>query len=382
MRYCFKYFKGKNMKKRRFYTIISLILLLSMLTSCAGTVKDTVANADESSDSVQATEPETEPETETETEPEPETEPETEPEEPEILNRNDTFVKDTITVNNSDFVIPEEQQQALYDAMNYSYYRYYDVAFYVIDLGSRMSFGYNADDYFEPACTRKAGLALSWYIVLEDNRKKREAEIPSLHPEDKFSLYDKYYYDGSDYMSGAGYIGRHGSRSYTIREILHYLLYNSDNTAYKILWNLLGIQRYKLLERELGIPKHKDDFARDKFWTPMRAHDIGLIWQKIWEYKSASPEGEILWYELTHNEFCEIGKVVLDADEIAHKSGSDDYGFHEAGIVVRGDNAYAVVAFSTVPLPVANDNYDCIHMVIERIDPVMKYFYSGQWQNE
>lgn len=158
------------MKQKTIYTIISLTLIFSMLSSC-GKAKDTIADTNEPPDVIQDTEPDIGSVAESGTGAP--TEPSAEHDENVILNRNDTFIKDTITVNNSDFVIPDEQQQALYNAMNYNYYRYYDVAFYVIDIESRMSFGYNADDYFEPACTRKAGLALSWYMILEENRKKK-----------------------------------------------------------------------------------------------------------------------------------------------------------------------------------------------------------------
>lgn len=294
-----------------------------------------------------------------------------------VENKYDSFVKDEITVNNSDYVIPEEAKQGLLGVMNYSYYKYYDVAFYVLDLNTQMSFGYNATDYFSPGCTRKAGFALAWFKQIEETRKKFESGQPVYVGESTVTKDTMYYYDGYDYLAGAGYVSRHGYRWYTVQDLLYYMIHESDNTAYNALWRILGIEKYKSLCVRLGIPEHPDDYRRDKLWTPMRPLDIGLIWQEIWKYKdSGSPEAEAMWYYFTHNKYNEIAKVVDGADAIAHKAGSDDYGFHDAGIVVRGDNAYVVVAMSTVPLPIANDNYDVIHMVIERIDPIMQDYYK------
>ena len=68
--------------------------------------------------------------------------------------------------------------------------------------------------------------------------------------------------------------------------------------------------------------------------------------------------------------------MVDGADEIAHKSGSDEYGFHEAGIVVRAEHAYVVVAMSDIPISQAWDDNDCIHRVIKRIDSIMQRYYA------
>ena len=88
-----------------------------------------------------------------------------------------------------------------------------------------------------------------------------------------------------------------------------------------------------------------------------------------------------MWDFLTHNMFNQIGKVV-DADVIAHKSGQDEWGYHDAGIVVRGDNAYVVVALSTVPYSIVNIDYDIIHKVYERVDLIMQDYYKWYDENE
>lgn len=376
--------------KNNLLSILSIMLVIT-LSGC--TAKDAVGPGDETTsevvtegasetDAVPTVEPTEEPTEET-------TEKPTEPIDPQggrpdyvrVENKYDTFIRDVITVNNSEYEIPEEALQGLYGVMNYEHYKYYDVGFYVLDLGSGMSFGYNADEYFNPGCTRKAGFALAWFKQAETARLNAEKGYTSGLGRYGITVDHRYFYDGSDYLAGAGYVGRHGSRWYTIGELLYYMIHDSDNTAYNALWKIMGIDKYKSLCVKLGVPEHPYEYRRDKLWTPMRPLDLGLIWQEIWRYKdSGSPEATNMWYYFTHNNFNEIAKVVTGADVIAHKAGSDDYGFHEAGIVVRGDNAYVVVAMSTVPLPIANDNYDCIHMVIERIDPIMQEYYK--WYEE
>lgn len=368
--------------KKRLFRIIALILAVASvaaLTGCTSTTPAAVTGTAPTSQTEETSR--TEPTAPQETKPALDTAPVARPT-PTVQNRYDTFVPDEITVNNSDYVIPEAAANDLIGVTNYAHYKYYDTAFYVLDLGSKMSFGYNADRYFSPGCTRKAGMALAWFKQCENNRLNNEAGAPLAAGETRLTLASTYYYDGSDYLAGAGKVGRSGYKWYTIDELLYHLLHESDNTAYKALWNTMGIDKYNALEMKLGIPDHPTDYKNDKLWTPMRPLDLGLIWQEIWNYKgTGSPEAQTMWKYLTNNLYCEIGKVVKDADVIAHKAGSDDYGFHEAGIVVRGDNAYVVVAMSTVPLPIANDNYDCIHMVIERIDPIMQHFYTWQAKN-
>ena len=87
-----------------------------------------------------------------------------------------------------------------------------------------------------------------------------------------------------------------------------------------------------------------------------------------------------MWDFLTHNMFNQIGKVVQGADEIAHKSGQDEWGYHDAGIVVRGDDAYVVVALSTVPFSLVDRDYDVIHKIYERVDLIMQDYY--EWYDE
>ena len=195
-------------------------------------------------------------------------EPATEP----IKNQNDVFVPHEITVNHSDYCLSSDDEQALLWIMEEKY-RNYKTAFYVLDLESQMSFGYAADEYFNPACTRKAGFALAWYKKIEENRLADEKGVPLASGETRLGLTDTYFYDGSDYMPGAGTLIQNEYRTYTVRELLHYLLYNSDNAAYKALWGLFGSKNYIALAEELGIPLEE----RQEFWTYMRPLDIGLI---------------------------------------------------------------------------------------------------------
>ena len=293
-----------------------------------------------------------------------------------INNADDTFEDGVFTVNNSDYVIPEKLAKDLMGVMNEPPYIGFGKAFYVLDLDTRMSIGYDADQYYMTACTIKAGYALSWFRTLEKNRLAEEAGTPLADGEKRPLLTDNYLYTGADYLVGAGKIQYGGTGvNYTIRDLLYHLINESDNTAYNILYNrIFGNEAYQELTKELGIVPYGGQYG---MWTRLRALDLGLVWQAIWEYHNThSEEADLYWEFLTHNEFCEIGKVVTDADEVAHKSGSDDFGFHEAGIVVRDGHAYAVVVLTTRPLPICDDDYDCAHKMIERIDPIMKDYYE------
>ena len=314
------------------------------------------------------------------TEPEEETTAVPEPPAP-IYNKDDTFAPGVLTVCNSDYEVPEELQSRLFGVMNEPGYASFTTAFYVLDLDSQMSIGYNADEYYQTACTIKAGYALSWFETLEQNRIANEEGKPLAEGETRVLLDDTYVYTGADYLPGAGRIQYSGTGvTYTISDILYHLINESDNTAYNILYNrIFGNEAYKALTERLGIVPYAGQYG---MWTRMRPKDLGLVWQEIWNYHhTGSPEADLYWKYLTHNEFCEIGKVVKDADEIAHKSGSDDYGFHEAGLVVRDGHQYVVAVITTRPLSICNDDYDCCHKVIEVLDAVMKDYYAQSEEN-
>ena len=62
-------------------------------------------------------------------------------------------------------------------------------------------------------------------------------------------------------------IGRNGYGYYTVQDLMHYLLYASDNTSYFAFWNTLGRKRYISLEEELGIPDYPERDAAISFDT-------------------------------------------------------------------------------------------------------------------
>lgn len=293
-------------------------------------------------------------------------------------NKNDTFEPGKITVNNSDFTLSEAQNAELTGIMGK--YRPYKAGFYVLDLASGMSVGYAADEYFMPACTIKAGYALSWFEKLEQNRIDRDNGVAEDPQASRLYLDSTYLYTGADYLVGAGRIQYQGTgRTYTIKEILYHLIHESDNTAYNILYKKFGNTDYIALSERLGLQPFLGQYG---MWTRIRPLDEGLIWQEIWRYKQTqSPEAQLFWEYLTTNLFCEIKVAGIEADEIAHKSGSDEYAFNEAGIVRRGEDAYVVTVFTNRPLSVVGESYDECHELIVSLDNLMQDFYAKNNEN-
>ena len=290
-----------------------------------------------------------------------------------VENKNDTFEPGKITVNNSDFTLSEERQAELMGIMGK--YRPYKAGFYVLDLASGMSVGYAADEYFMPACIIKAGYALSWFERLEQNRIDKENGVAEDPDAPRLYLDSTYLYTGADYLVGAGRIQYQGTgRTYTIKEILYHLIHESDNTAYNILYKKFGNTDYIALSERLGLQPFSGQYG---MWTRIRPLDEGLIWQEIWRYKQTeSEEAQLFWEYLTTNLFCEIKVAGIEADEIAHKSGSDEYAFNEAGIVRRGEDAYVITVFTNRPLSVVGESYDECHELIVSLDAVMQEFYA------
>lgn len=290
-----------------------------------------------------------------------------------VRNCDDVFEPGKITVNNSDFTVPAELETELLSIV--ARYRPYDTAFYAVDLASGMSIGFQADQYYMTACTIKAGYALSWFERLEQNRIDDENGVAEDPVAPRIRLDDTYVYTGADHLVGAGQIQYMGTgKTYTVQDLLYHLIHESDNTAYNVLYKKFGNKDYIALSERLGLVPY---FGQYGMWTRMRPLDLGLVWQDIWRYyKTGSPEAQLYWEYLTTNLFCEIAIAVKDADVIAHKSGSDEYAFNEAGIVIRGDDAYALVVFTTRPLHIVGEGYDCCHEVIASLDRVMQAYYA------
>ncbi len=270
--------------------------------------------------------------------------------EPEpILNKNDVFEPDVVTVNNSDFFVSDDRLAEMYDI--FDDYKF-DTSFYIIDLESGASIGLNADKVHSAASTVKAGFALYCY---------KQIAAGNASYKDVMRYEERHFLKGSGDTQNSVY-----GTAFTIKVLLHRQLYNSDNVAHLMLCDFFGIDGYNEMVTELGVKNLLTKKSKFGDFTPQ---ELGLIWQEIYNFKDTCEEGAQLWEELTTNLYNELElELGEDYDVLAHKSGWNSKGYHEAGIVMA-ERPYVVVVMTET----GNKN-NCLHKTIRFCDNVMKDF--------
>lgn len=269
-----------------------------------------------------------------------------------VFHRNDTFDGEGIIVNNSDYTIPEKISSEMFDHINSGRQ---NAGFYVIDINTEMSFGYNADYEFFSASTIKAGYALFCFKEISKGNA---------------TFTDVVKYEKKHYISGSGSTQRsvYGTL-FTVKVLLYRMLYESDNIAYYMLIDKFGLDGYNNMVTNLGCT---NTLSASSKWGNLSPHELGLIWEEIYYFRDTCEEGALLWKYLTENLFNEIKTSLPEYDIVAHKSGWSDNACHDAGVVMS-DTPYIVIVMS--------ENYSYhsyIHKIIKYIDKIMKDYNAPQ----
>jgi len=261
----------------------------------------------------------------------------------DIDHKDDTFEPEGITVNHSDFTVSETKQNELTDILK----KYkFEASIYIIDIGTGMSLGYNADMKFTTASTVKAGYALYCF---------KEIAAGNAEFNDKMT-YREYHKTGG---SGDTQNSEFGT-VFTLKALLYRMLYNSDNVAYYMMLDYFGYDGYNAMTRELGC---EHEISKQEKWGNYSAHELGLIWQEIYNFKDTCEEGRLMWQYLTSNLYNEL-KDTLKYDVVAHKSGWNPTGYHDAGVV------YGVRDYIVVIMTGYGKNY-CLYELIRWVDEIM-----------
>ncbi len=256
-------------------------------------------------------------------------------------NREDVFEEDVICVNNSAYEIPENIKNQILDTM--AEYKF-DTSFYVIDLETHASFGYNPKVAYDCASTIKVAFAL--YLA-------KEIESGRLSLSDILTYEERHYATGSGSTQESVY-----GTQFTVKALFYRMIYNSDNVAYYMLCEYAGEEGFNEMVTSMG---WEHTISAKDHWCDVTAQELAIIWQEIYNYKDTCAEGKLLWTYLTTNLYNEL-KVEMPEYESAHKSGWGYNGYHESGIVLGHRNYICVVMTGT-----GNKN-NCLHRTIRNLD--------------
>lgn len=198
---------------------------------------------------------------------------------------------------------------------------------YILDLNDDFGYGVNEKEIFQAASLIKLPVMLTMYM--EDAKGNIDLE-------------EKYSLKSSDKVGGAGSL-QYKNEGYeiTYRELIELMGQESDNTAFRIVRNLLGDQKVQETIDEIGMTRSG---LVDNETTPK---DIGLFFEKLWKGNLISNENrdELLGF-LTDTIYEAWLADGIPADiQIAHKFGRETNVVNDAGIVFS-ENPFIVVIMS------------------------------------
>lgn len=198
---------------------------------------------------------------------------------------------------------------------------------YVLDLDDNFDYGVNEKETFQAASLIKLPVMLTMYM---------EEAKGNINLEEEYSL------KSSDKVGGAGSL-QYKDEGYeiTYRELLELMGQESDNTAFRIVRNLLGDQKIQKTIDEIGMTRSG---LIDNETTPK---DIGLFFEKLWKGNLISNENrdELLGF-LTDTIYEAWLADGIPADiQVAHKFGRETNVVNDAGIVFS-ENPFVVVILS------------------------------------
>ncbi|MCD7776818.1 MAG: class A beta-lactamase-related serine hydrolase [Firmicutes bacterium] len=225
-----------------------------------------------------------------------------------------------------------------------------NVGIYACDLSTGETFEYN--DYTGYSCASSIKAAYIYYVC-------------RLVDEGEATLNDILTYESSDTVYGEGVIGKSEvGTKYTLAEVIHYTVNISDNEGYNMLVRTYGRDGYDTFVTALGC----DSLCISSSKYPnITAHDLGVIWQEIYNYSTETKTGEWLY-----EEFLSVSYMTFIEDatgyETANKDGWNAEACNAAGIVYSEDCTYVLVLLSTGSYYTINmESYNAIITVIDEI---------------
>lgn len=197
---------------------------------------------------------------------------------------------------------------------------------YVYELDSDNSYGVNESEVYTAASLIKLPVFIALY---------QEAEEGSVNLDTKYTLKQ------ADQVGGSGSLQSRIGSTYTYRELAGYMGRESDNTAYKVLKDIIGDEKINQVIAEIGMKKTS---LEENETTPK---DVGTLFKKLWngELVETQSRDEILKF-LTDTIYEDhLVKGIPEGIRVAHKYGREIHVVNDGGIVLT-DKPYIVVIMS------------------------------------
>ena len=236
-----------------------------------------------------------------------------------------SYTSNSISVVDSNFKISDD----LLNEINSTISSYgASSSFYIISLNDGMSVGYNVDKKFETASSIKAPYALYVY---------KEIAAGNIDPNQQIVYEEKYYNKGTGIIKKSDF-----GTSYTVRDLVYYSLFESDNIAHGMLHKTFGVKGYNNMLKNLGTKQLY--LTAGNPWGYTSARSAALVWQEIYNFSIKSDEG-ITFLNILSNGKYNYFKEVMPSIPSASKTGFASKDVVETGIVF-GNQPYIAIAIA------------------------------------
>jgi beta-lactamase class A len=207
---------------------------------------------------------------------------------------------------------------------------------YLNDINTACHIEVNPDELYDPASIMKVSMMISYLKQAESN--------PSL-------LKKKYLFEGSSQTSTVANIkdkSLEKGKSYSVEELLHYMIAYSDNEAFILLVKNTDKQAFKLLNEDFDIPMVTDNLnqpgRRPKFIANINSVSrfFRVLYNASYLNRSMSQYALKLLTQSTYKDG--LLKGIDPSVKVAHKFGerieNGAAELHEFGIVYLKDRPY------------------------------------------
>lgn len=199
--------------------------------------------------------------------------------------------------------------------------------FRVVDMKTGAKFGIHHDEEFQAASLIKLPMMT---LIFEQAEQKR------INLDTRHSIKDEEKVGGSGvlYYEPAGTM-------ITNREMVEYMGQYSDNTAFNVAVNNIGVQQFEDYIAEIGMRKT----SYESNMTSIR--DVSNYFVKLWDGRLVNQDhrDEILNYLTSTSYENHLPSGLPENTRVAHKYGRELHVVNDAGIVFT-DNPYVVVIMS------------------------------------
>lgn len=196
----------------------------------------------------------------------------------------------------------------------------------LIELDTNMAFCYSKDQKIATASSIKGPMGLFAYKCIDDG-------IISWDTVKKYQVWH-YQENSTGWVQNSPF----GSQ-FTVKTLMDYMIRISDNQAYLMMKELVGVENFEQMMAELGstrvIPVGSN-------WGYITAWEMASVWREIYYYSLSSESGAELFDRFMHAQYNYIWRAIPQY-EAAHKSGWSGKAFNDAGVVFADGHQYVLV---------------------------------------